>query len=800
MKEFKKIDKKYALKGSYFKNKLAKDPDTILDIVSYFRQYDDLPFRYEGNNFVYDALCERQRYSGIQNDQYMTPDELAIQMTTLANNFMPEDLSILEACCGTGQLTKYLIKDGFNVYGFDNDKELVELCNLLYPQGKFYELDFREAKEFTKHELIISNPPLQIGKLHAFMEWLSLSLSERGKAILLLPSEYLEKNYQKKFKEVLSRFISVHKEEPVCNIPNSTMQFSIFILELEESYKKLAGNNTSTDNNVVENHATTLDETDNTVITHISINNIIPDPKNRRKEKKQEEILELASNISEHGLINPISVRLLDDKYVIICGERRYLAFKLLSKDFIPCIIRDFTEIQAEEMSFSENLNRKDLSPIEEALGFNAFIEEHNYTITDLKAKFGKSENYIRQRIRLLNLIPDFQKLVGDNQIIHSVALELTKYSPEIQQSIYEEHFRKDDATSWKDIGCRDFKARVERTYTTDLGLYAFDKTDCLKCYYNTALYEELFPDSENKGRCTKPDCLQKKRTEFTIGFCKTIKEKLGPEIEICKRSYDNVSVSVNEAISEAGFMVEISNIEKYPSAPSKPISENFKSATEFDKAMEEYKIEELAHASEMDEIEEKVEKGEYKKCIYIGDNNPTFGYIKLKDSRYNSNTGDKVENLNNQEAGLKEDLTKAIMKDLSGLLNKSKAPEDEISQFEEELQYYFMLDYIDSKFNKLFGFSDKQKLTCVEKFNIVKALKPEHKIFILRQFLIKCIIKSPVNAVNASFIISLSSQYHPADTKTITSKHQTDFQKKYKAINKQKENLKKKNKVAEPV
>lgn len=112
MKRFEKIAKRYALANSYFKNRLLIWPDTLCEIHDYLQQHGELPFRYDGDNWSYDALCERQKRRGVRLSQYLTPDATARRIAALAVRYFENDSRIMDVCCGTGQLTRALIAEG----------------------------------------------------------------------------------------------------------------------------------------------------------------------------------------------------------------------------------------------------------------------------------------------------------------------------------------------------------------------------------------------------------------------------------------------------------------------------------------------------------------------------------------------------------------------------------------------------------------------------------------------------------------------------------------------------------------
>lgn len=203
--------KKYALTNSYFKNKGHEMPDTILEIARYQQEKGELPFEYSGTNWVYDAFCERQKRKGVYNAQYLTPDGTVDRMMNLCGKYF-KDTCVCDACCGTGQITEELLKDQYNVIAFDIDREMVELCKILYPGLLVFQSDFRDLQ--GSYNQIVANPPYKVPVLTEFLQWIDSVQSTGGVSILLIPAGFIRKNKPKKLAEVLHRF-SIVEIEPM---------------------------------------------------------------------------------------------------------------------------------------------------------------------------------------------------------------------------------------------------------------------------------------------------------------------------------------------------------------------------------------------------------------------------------------------------------------------------------------------------------------------------------------------------------------------------------------------------------
>lgn len=136
----------------------------------------------------------------------------------------------------------------------------------------------------------------------------------------------------------------------------------------------------------------------------IDIHLIVPKEDQPRKHFDDESLNELAKSISVHGVIQPIIVRSLEDKYQIVAGERRWRASKSLGLTKIPCIVRTIDEVNAAKISLIENIQRENLNPIEEAIAYKKLMEDYDLVQEQLGEAVGKSRTYITNSIRLLNL------------------------------------------------------------------------------------------------------------------------------------------------------------------------------------------------------------------------------------------------------------------------------------------------------------------------------------------------------------------------------------------------------------
>lgn len=145
----------------------------------------------------------------------------------------------------------------------------------------------------------------------------------------------------------------------------------------------------------------------------VAIEEIQPNPYQPRLEFNDEALMDLAQSIRENGLIQPITVRECEEGYQIVAGERRYRAMRLNGMVEVPVIVMDADELQMAEMALVENIQRENLSAIEEAKSYIDIMKYANLNQSQLALKIGKSQSSIANKIRLLNLDENIQNAVN---------------------------------------------------------------------------------------------------------------------------------------------------------------------------------------------------------------------------------------------------------------------------------------------------------------------------------------------------------------------------------------------------
>lgn len=171
----------------------------------------------------------------------------------------------------------------------------------------------------------------------------------------------------------------------------------------------------------------------------VPIEYITRNPRNPRRYFDEAELQDLAASIRQHGIVQPVVVRTLGaNQFEIIAGERRWRAAQLAGFTEVPVIVRDVDDRTALEIAIVENVQRADLNPLEEALGYEQLISDHGYTQNDLGEIIGKSRSHVANSLRLLKLPDPVKDLLADGSLSagHARALVSTSDPASLARTI----------------------------------------------------------------------------------------------------------------------------------------------------------------------------------------------------------------------------------------------------------------------------------------------------------------------------------------------------------------------------
>lgn len=424
----------------------------------------------------------------------------------------------------------------------------------------------------------------------------------------------------------------------------------------------------------------TITET-NPIEQYIKIGDIVKSGMNPRTNFNREALESLAENIRENGLLQSVTVRPLGDKYELVCGERRVRACEIAGISEIRAFVRDMTDEQAKEAALIENLQRADINPIEEARAFKELTDTGRHTAETLARQYGKSEKYVRMRLKLNNLIPSVSAMLIAGEIPFSTAFEVSQYAHGIQKDIYKNHLKSAERQSWRNYKPEELRRAIEQAYTTDLAWYAFDKSECRSCTDNTN-NQMLFACPGTCGNCTNRKCLEAKNSAY---LTETVSAKLQahPLMEVAESPY-NANADVSERFKMLGHRVTDESTNYIAGEPKQPEPEEYRSETAYRKAMKNYRGEVRRIKGELKSYMERAKAGELTVCAVIGDKGITYGYRPKK----------KEEPVNPAEKYRAQDRRNAEIKD-ENIIDRAKSiyRETEMkrrySHDEESLFYY---------------------------------------------------------------------------------------------------------------
>ena len=155
----------------------------------------------------------------------------------------------------------------------------------------------------------------------------------------------------------------------------------------------------------------------NKEIMNIKVESIFPNTYQPRKFFNEEALNELSQSMIEHGIIQPITVRRMGDKFELVAGERRWRAARMAELEFVPCNVIDITDTESAELALLENLQREDLNFMEEAEAYYNLINDHKFTQEELAKRMGKKQSTIANKLRLLKLSDKVRILCLENNL-----------------------------------------------------------------------------------------------------------------------------------------------------------------------------------------------------------------------------------------------------------------------------------------------------------------------------------------------------------------------------------------------
>lgn len=499
-------------------------------------------------------------------------------------------------------------------------------------------------------------------------------------------------------------------------------------------------------------------------------------PYNPRTTYEEEGIKELAATLRESGLLHPLHVRPKDGYYEIITGERRFHAARLLGWKQIAVYVREATDAQARDMALTENLQREDMAPMDEARAYKTLVSE-GADIYTLAAKYGKSDRYIYDRLKLNDLIPAIADLLSRKMIGLGIALEVSKCEKFIQQDLYENHLKgsaEDDTpqTGWRGKGLADFRRLLQDAYTSDLTRYAFDKSDCLHCVHNTNTYD-MFAETNSCGHCTDRECLQAKNAAFVLEKSRALL-KVDPRIVVANCSYGYTNPVVRQNLEEEGHTVKKVGFgyRTLPAEPQAPQAEQFREANEYEQAVERYEMQRQEYEQTLQEALQQAEAGAIRLMVSP---EPTDARLIAIPVNHREKEPDFVKRLSQEkQANVERAITKTV-EDTRKMMRKEQMEAPVFSAFDENVLLYCLLDALRHDHLALFGekYRESHYLTDADKLEIVKNLTPEQRDIIRHDYIVEALSKKGESKIVGQMIMEYANIHYNRQFSLIKAVHE---------------------------
>lgn len=263
----------------------------------------------------------------------------------------------------------------------------------------------------------------------------------------------------------------------------------------------------------------------------VHLSELFESPLNNRKHYDEKKLAELTESIRQKGVLTPLLARSSSEwqGLEIAAGHRRYRSAKAAGVDIVPVLIREMSDVEFLEVLTIENLQREDVHPMDEALGYRELCEKHGYTADMLADRIGKSKEYVYARMKLADLIPELQVRFYSNEISAGHAIIFARLpeasqieaAKELYRTEYQEHSDKREKVV---ISVRDLTRWIATNIQMDLGKAAFDTKDpdlvrkvgaCVACPKRSGAEPRLWPELGKKDLCIDRHCYNKKLDAF---------------------------------------------------------------------------------------------------------------------------------------------------------------------------------------------------------------------------------------------------------------------------------------------
>lgn len=396
-------------------------------------------------------------------------------------------------------------------------------------------------------------------------------------------------------------------------------------------------------------------ETKKPEFKELKLADIVVSKSNPRKEFDEESLFELAESIRENGVLQPIVVRPKDGKHELVCGERRYRASMLVkgaikTRDTIPAVVREMTDEEALELQIIENLQRKDVHPMEEAVAFKNLIEYKKLAVPEIAKRVGKNPKYVAERLKLNELIDQFQKAFYKNRMTLVTAMKICKLSPDDQKDFWDDEGDLDGQIQMNDY--------TMKRYIGDLSNAPFDIADpdlhkkmgaCTNCQFNTASNTLLFPEAAHSSKCMNSSCYKQKSIvsfdqELKKAMDDTTIELVSDDWNMGKAARDLIAKGHKVHQKSIGYTsIDRPEMEDISDYEERLEDQDFSDRKEMEK---EYQEDLEQHKKELAAYEKSIASGKYIRAFVVeGNDKGKYIYITLKAGAKQASSAQAIKN-----------------------------------------------------------------------------------------------------------------------------------------------------------
>lgn len=382
-------------------------------------------------------------------------------------------------------------------------------------------------------------------------------------------------------------------------------------------------------------------------------------------------------------------------------------------------------------------------------------MDSGRHTVESLVGKFGKSEAYIRSRLKLCALIDPLAELLDREEISVGVAIEIAKYDDKIQQEVFDEHFSESCRSSWKNARIKEVARRLYQRYMTQLDTYRFDKSECRSCMSNTA-NQVLFRDcTDGCAGCQNMECMIRKNEAFLTQKAIDLQHN-DPRTVIA--GDDDAPASVIEALLEEGYHVEPLEYSYYemtsgPQQPTPPAPEMFDEIKTYNEAMARYQQALEVFEEESRELEFGISEGRILKYAVIGALDVAILYAEAAGQNDGEQTqsGDRTVLVTRVPESPREGLLRKdhrnrqlcyerITGDLKKMLQEVKVSNKPLAKSETQLFHYAVMRQLGDRQVLQCGFKTESKGLVTREERYAAAGRPTEKqrAALMRQFIVK--------------------------------------------------------------